>query len=291
MRVVEPNKQKTVEKKTRSRKPLRVTLFLLLLGSIAAAYYAFDTASEPVSVTTTEIPETTVTQNTEVTEPDPRIENKGEFIQFSGNEFRLFYDNLLQPNLVKVENPPEITGNDIADTRIREIAEARGYKLRSSPATDLSSVDGYPLQEAAQQPWLDLKAAAAAEGLSMSLVSGYRSVDTQRGLYTNWLFGRGVTVEEVANGLADEAVDAVLVTSSIPGYSKHHTGYTIDLACAGYAFENFGASDCFEWLSADNYANAKEFGFIPSYPDDADNQGPDPEAWEYVYVGRDLLVY
>ncbi len=38
-------------------------------------------------------------------------------------------------------------------------------------------------------------------------------------------------------------------------------------------------------MAADNYRVAKQFGFIPSYPSGAGAQGPEPEPWEYVYVG------
>ena len=145
------------------------------------------------------------------------------------------------------------------------------------------------MQEPVVQAWIDLQSVAASEGLQMSIVSAFRSVDTQRSLFLSRLAAQGVSINDVANGVADEAVNEVLVTSSIPGYSKHHTGYTIDIACAGFAFESFGQSPCFAWLSENNYEQAKKYGFIPSYPEDADMQGPDPEAWEYVYVGADLL--
>jgi D-alanyl-D-alanine carboxypeptidase len=208
---------------------------------------------------------------------------------FSDNEFKVFYDNLLLPNLTRVENPPSISGNDIADARIRKLAEDRGYRLRSSPTVALGSVDGYPLQIPVVASWNSLKAAAAKAGLSMSIVSAYRSVDNQRSLFLQRLAATGATIDQVAEGTADAKVNEVLITSSIPGYSKHHTGYTLDFACAGFAFEDFKNSPCQTWIAADNYKVSKEAGFIPSYPPLADLQGPDPEAWEYVWVGVDQL--
>jgi len=208
---------------------------------------------------------------------------------FSDNEFKIFYDNLLQPNMLKVENPPIITGNDIADARIRKIAEDRGYRLRSSPAGNLISIEENMLQPQIYDSWKTLKSSAKKQGLSISIVSGYRSVDEQRNLFLQRLSASGASSESVALGKSDKQVDNVLITTSIPGYSKHHTGYTIDIMCSGYAFENFKNSPCNEWIIADNYKTAKENGFIPSYPPTADAQGPDPEAWEYVWVGTDLL--
>ena len=59
---------------------------------------------------------------------------------------------------------------------------------------------------------------------------------------------------------------------------------------SGKDFTDFGSTRAYEWLSSDNYLNAKRFGFIPSYPQGAGKQGPDPEPWEYVWVGEDRLL-
>lgn len=208
---------------------------------------------------------------------------------FSDNEFRLLYDNVRQSGLEPVENTPVITGNDITDMRIRKIAEERGYRLRHSANVVLVPIDGQKLQTAAATAWEKLKQAALTAGYDISLVSGFRSVDDQRELFLQRLYATGATVKSIETGDADNLVDSVLQTTSIPGYSKHHTGYTLDLYCAGFAFEKFKDSTCHTWLSAENYKKAKEYGFIPSYPSEAAGQGPDPEAWEYVYVGTELL--
>jgi LAS superfamily LD-carboxypeptidase LdcB len=100
-----------------------------------------------------------------------------------------------------------------------------------------------------------------------------------------------VSLEEIARGDADDVVDLVLQTSSIPGYSKHHTGYAMDWAdlTSGKGFTDFVETPAHRWLAKDNYHNAKRFGFIPSYPPGASQQGPDPETWEYVWVGVERL--
>ena len=88
---------------------------------------------------------------------------------------------------------------------------------------------------------------------------------------------------------SDAAIDRRLRTAAAPGYSKHHTGYTIDVTQSGYAFTSFKKSPAYVWLTANNYANAKRFGWIPSYPPGAASQGPQPEAWEFTYVGLDNI--
>ncbi len=94
-----------------------------------------------------------------------------------------------------------------------------------------------------------------------------------------------ITPAKIIDGSSDDKIREILKTTAPPGYSRHHSGYTVDLACdsdPGVLFEN---SKCFEWISRDNYINIKKFGWIPSYPEGIKNQGPEPESWEYVWVG------
>lgn len=273
---------------------------LLFLGSGATAYvyhfWPFSDASENNVSTIDDKPETKTSDDpgsTAQNPPEMPLSPPATLPQtlriFADNDFKNFYDQLRLPNLTPVENPPIISGNDVADARIRQIAESRGYRLRSSPSGQLSSADGQPVQTSVVASWNGLKAAAAAQGLQLSIVSAYRSVENQRSLFLSRLSATGATIDQVAAGNADDKVNYVLITSSIPGYSKHHTGYTLDFLCAGWEFENFKNSPCNAWISADNYRVAKENGFIPSYPPAADIQGPDPEAWEYVWVGVEHL--
>lgn len=209
---------------------------------------------------------------------------------FSGVDFKNLYYSITLPGTSAITSPPSITGNSAADARIQSLATARGYRLQSSPTVGLSSAGGYPLQAAAASGWAQLQQAAQADGIGLSIISGYRSVADQRSLFINRLAAYGdFSNKQIANGKADAAINQVLITSSIPGYSKHHTGYTIDIQTNGSAFESFGSTTGFAWISANNYYNAKRFGFIPSYPDGAGAQGPNPEAWEYVYVGTSYL--
>lgn len=144
------------------------------------------------------------------------------------------------------------------------------------------------LQPLAAVSWLSLKEAAQRHGLSLSLTSAYRSPEYQRNLFMSHLGAHGVVVAQIASGSADAAINAVLSQVAIPGYSRHHTGYAIDLWCEDGSTA-FLSSSCFQWISADNYRVAKEHGWIPSYPEGVDLQGPEPEPWEYVWVGEILL--
>lgn len=292
MRIVEPKRfeQQKPPAKKRTKPTFLILIVLIVAPVLAWIQFRPDgaTNSQEINSVNNESNES-ADENITVVESVPVDTVKDTLRLFSDNEFKIFYDNLLQPNMLKVENPPAISGNDIADARIRKIAEDRGYRLRSSPAGKLISIEGNMLQPQILDSWKSLKAEASKKGLTMTIVSGYRSVEDQRNLFLQRLSATGASIESVAEGKSDKQVDKVLITTSVPGYSKHHTGYTIDILCSGYAFENFKNSPCNDWIIADNYKVAKENGFIPSYPPSADAQGPDPEAWEYVWVGTDLL--
>lgn len=216
------------------------------------------------------------------------------------NEFReLYYDTEL-PNTRQPKEAPHITGDAATDEYIRVLATNRGYKLQRVPTSELSNIEGYAIQSSAGQSWVDMKKAAQKErGIEIAVVSGYRSIEEQRKIFMSRLASEGTatidreyTNQEILSGQADEVIDNILATSSIPGYSKHHTGYAIDITDVGSGldFEQFSKTDGYKWLSDNNFKNAKRFGFIPSYPKGAEAQGPEPEAWEYVWVGQENLI-
>lgn len=176
---------------------------------------------------------------------------------------------------------PTITGNVEADNKIRSLAEKRGYKRRP----EATGVGNNGLQPQAQQAFNNLKAAAKKEGLNLVMVSGYRSTATQRDIFMGILKAKpGYSIEAVINGQMDAVINGILNTRSIPGYSKHHTGYAFDLGCDSSNLTNFKNTTCYTWISKNNYQNAKQFGVIPSYPPGGVNMGPAPEEWEYLWV-------
>ncbi len=231
---------------------------------------------------------------------DGKYSEASRYKTYSPNGFKGMYDRLEYPRTTPFLNPPSITGVAAADDRIVDLAVRRGYRLRQqAEESALIPEGGHALQDQAMAAWRDLHSAAREEGVRLELVSAYRSVERQRQIFLNeWRnaslhsTGREYTAGEIASGEADASIDRVLRYSSIPGYSKHHSGYTIDIAdfSEGYAFTEFEQTRGFAWISAHNYLNAKRFGFIPSYPAGAAKQGPEPEPWEYVWVGRQRLL-
>lgn len=210
--------------------------------------------------------------------------------QFSGEEFKQLYSSYAYPNTQSLYERPAITGNEIADKRIQDIAEARGYKLSSIPVasivrTEEPDLDGDDLiQPNALIAWQEMKSAAEKEGIKLQMTSAYRSIEAQRDLFVRKMREGGIYTESVAAGFVDHLVINVLTRTAPPGYSRHHTGYTIDLACDGIGLDAFTTTSCYGWLSKNNYENVKKFGWVPSYPDGASLQGPEPEPWEYIWV-------
>lgn len=203
-----------------------------------------------------------------------------------------YYANL--PNTKKLDNLPEITGDKQADSYIRKIAQKRGYKQQAFVSGDLVKLESYEAQPKLADSWQKLKTEAKQQGIDLYITYGFRPYDEQRGIFLSRFnsaaksqIGRTYSNQEIAEGKADEALNAALATAAIPGYSKHQTGYAIDIGQRGQS--PFGGSPGFYWLSNNNYANAKKYGFIPSYPDGAGKQGPNPEPWEYLWIGKDNI--
>ena len=103
----------------------------------------------------------------------------------------------------------------------------------------------------AARAWQAMQAAAAADGITLLLVSGYRSIDYQARLFRKKI-NAGQTVSEI------------LAVNAAPGHSQHHTGLAIDIASPGSRplTEEFEGSDAFRWLTE----HALEYGFSMSYP-------------------------
>ncbi len=99
--------------------------------------------------------------------------------------------------------------------------------------------------------WSAMQAAAAAEGITLLIVSGYRSIDYQARL-----------IRKKIN--AGQTVSEILAVNAAPGYSEHHTGRAVDIATPGSRplTEEFEGSQAFRWLES----NAADYGFAMSYP-------------------------
>lgn len=139
---------------------------------------------------------------------------------------------------------------------------------------NLVEVDGQRLRGDAAAALSGLRDAAAAEGVAVNVLSGYRSYETQAGLYRNYV--------------AQFGQDAADTISARPGHSEHQTGLAVDIAAPDGACS---LQACFEGTAAGAWAadNAHRFGFIIRYPDGAAaTTGYSYEPWHLRFVGTGL---
>jgi len=291
MRVIEPrqNLKRPTSQKMPKRRPVRTSVALIIL--VVASFGMLGLADHYKQTALQKAPASQVASASSVQDLQKVASATDvKFKFFNGDQFQQLYESLNFPNTQAIAQPPIITGNQTADARINTIATSRGYKLRSVPVLPIVKTnepglqDDDLLQPKAYSGWKVLEEMAAKDGIPLKLNSGYRSIDNQRALFLARLRANGGDTARIAAGQADDAVVQTLLMTAPPGYSRHHTGYTIDLLCEG-AGTVFEVTKCFEWLSANNYDKAKRAGWVPSYPEGSPNQGPEPESWEYVWVG------
>ena len=177
-------------------------------------------------------------KGSEIDVPDGVL-SEPEFLEFDGKQFNQLFLGADLPNLASIDgtSPPVITGNSRTDARIREIATRRGYARRPEVLDRRKLVrvesKSHWLQPLAAEAYLDLKAAAAAEGHHIHVTSAFRSYDTQRRIFLLYS----------APPYTNKAVNQLLKLRSIPGYSKHHTGYAIDIGEGPLEYGDFGSSE------------------------------------------------
>ena len=109
------------------------------------------------------------------------------------------------------------------------------------------------LAPATAAAWHRMVTAAAADGVTLLIVSGFRGIDYQARL-----------IRKKIN--AGQSVSDILVVNAAPGFSEHHSGRAVDIATPGCRplTEEFEHSAAFRWLTE----NAAGFGFSMSYPRD-----------------------
>ena len=212
----------------------------------------------------------------------------GNFFCYTAQEFLDIYDAFEQSKNLNFLTK-YIYQIDEVDTYIKQKAEARGYQQRGfADESELVWFESHQIQPEVKKAYVALRNEMLNEGIQLHFVSGYRSSTAQRYIFTNKM--GIVDPNEIPTGIHDQKLNDVLIRSSIPAYSKHHSGYAMDFGCGNdYLVYSFAETECYLWMSENKFENTKKHGFIPSYPEGAHNQGPNPEPWEFVWVGVESL--
>ncbi len=120
------------------------------------------------------------------------------------------------------------------------------------------------------EAWNAMVEAAKEEGISLRIISGYRSYQTQQKLYNNYV-----------NRSGKEEADTY---SARPGHSEHQTGLAFDINEISYAF---GESKAGKWVAE----HGPSYGFIIRYPKDKQEiTGYVYEPWHLRYLGTELAM-
>lgn len=139
---------------------------------------------------------------------------------------------------------------------------------------NLITVDGLMINKEAYNEYKKMQDDMAKEGLTIRIISAYRTYQYQENLYNNYL--------------KKEAKNIVDTYSARPGYSEHHTGLAIDVDNKKLDFNKFYLTKEFLWMQD----NAYKYGFILRYPKDKENiTGYFYEPWHYRYVGKEIATY
>jgi LAS superfamily LD-carboxypeptidase LdcB len=158
------------------------------------------------------------------------------------------------PEAVPVDNP--------ASRKYRSIAQQTGYleTYPQLPGSIMGTSNGQRVVRDGLNAFSAMAQKAAGEGISLKILSGFRDIQTQVGIFERK--GGGVSAAEY---------------SAPPGHSQHHTGLAIDINSLSPSFRNTPA---YRWLKK----NAPSYGFMLSYENSQGDLGPNNEPWHWVYV-------
>lgn len=152
--------------------------------------------------------------------------------------------------------PSDYAPSDLVSASLSGIRRGSSYQLRNILIPDLTQMVND----------------AKNDGIDLSIVSGYRSYNTQ---VATWNYWRNI------NG-----VDGADKISARAGHSQHQLGTAIDFSSSEISdglSGSFGSTHAAVWLAT----NAWKYGFVISYPQGYESiTGYSYESWHYRYIGK-----
>ncbi|MGB5980903.1 MAG: M15 family metallopeptidase [Nonlabens sp.] len=137
-----------------------------------------------------------------------------------------------------------------------------------------------------QQAFDKMQKAAAKDGISLKIVSGYRSYERQQQIWNRKY------EKYQKQGLTPDAIfDKIVEYSTVPGTSRHHWGTDLDIIDASATYsgdvlvpKKFHGNGPFckmkDWMDQ----HATDYGFALVYTDNAQRPGFKYEPWHWSYV-------
>ena len=153
------------------------------------------------------------------------------------------------------------------------VNKANSLRPKTYQPFDLVSVGGSVFSKKMTTSLQAMMAKAKSEGVTLRVISGYRSYDYQSNLYSAY-------VKKDGQAAAD-------TYSARPGHSEHQTGLTADLKCrmaAAWMFVLANARRCLLSLTMQS-----SYGFIIRYLQSNQSiTGYQAEPWHLRFVGVSL---
>ncbi len=139
------------------------------------------------------------------------------------------------------------------------------------PENLVTVYDSFLLTPDARDAFLAMQADMQELGYPLYIVSSYRSVTYQKGLFETFSNRDGVKEAERY--------------SARGGFSEHCTGRAIDVSNNPSDLDVFAASEEGKWA----YENAYKYGLILRYPEGCEDiTGYIYESWHFSYVGKEI---
>ena len=183
------------------------------------------------------------------------------------------------PPIIKPENP--IIKTQTINPKLNQVETKYGhFPYQEMDGNQLIIVSIYGEREKQIYQKLAIEAASALirvifqarqDGVWIIPISGFRTFEYQTKLFNHQIKRRG-------------SPEIAAKFTAPPGYSEHHTGYTIDLGDGHFPQcdieVEFEETEAFKWLEI----HSKEFGFELSFPKN-NFQGINYEPWHWRYIG------
>lgn len=184
------------------------------------------------------------------------------------------------------ENVPPLTTWD----KMWEIQLINGdNRIEEDVSMEFVFFDGQKVDARTGEFYQDMEAAALADGITLYLRSGYRSIATQK-----YLYYEGIERYMSYGYSYSTAVSIANRYYAPPGGSEHNIGLAFDIITPEYhqtvytLNSKFAATEAYAWL----LEHCADYGFILRYPEGRTaDTGINFEPWHYRYVGVEHAQY
>lgn len=202
----------------------------------------------------------------------------------SANAFRKRIIQTVPPSISKEAwyngfvDPRSITAEVVEDPSDIAVLVNKYHTLPDSyvpPLVSVKSSAGQRLHPDAAAAWNAMYDNCFAEtGQRLYLVSGYRSIATQKAIFNNAINSRGVA--------------HAIKWNAYPGRSEHNLGLAMDISYSGNGIsDNFLNTTAGKWVME----NAHKYGVILRYLQGKESvTGYGYEPWHFRYLGVDLAT-